>query len=136
MRVILELCSKEPTLGGNGRPLDSFYPKPVGPGMSICIKSSRYCFELCCIIELTQMFLPVIYSFFFKFFYSWLHWVFVAARRLSLVAASRGCSSLRSAGFSLRWLLLLWSTGSRSVGFSSRGSRALERRLSSCGARA
>ena len=40
------------------------------------------------------------------------------------------------AGFSLRWLLLLWSTGSRLMGFSSCGSRALERRLSSCGSRA
>ena len=54
----------------------------------------------------------------------------------SLVAASGGYSSLRYAGFSLRWLLLLWSTGSRRAGFSSRASRALERRLSSCGARA
>ena len=32
---------------------------------------------------------------------------------LSLVAVSRGYSSLRHAGFSLRWLLLLRSTGSR-----------------------
>ena len=37
-------------------------------------------------------------------------------------------------GFSLQWLLLLWSTGSRHVGFSSCGTWALERRLSSCGA--
>ena len=50
---------------------------------------------------------------------------------------------MRCAGFSLRWLLLLWSTGSRRVasvvvahGLNSCGSRALERRLSSCGARA
>ena len=52
----------------------------------------------------------------------------------SLVAASGGYSSLWCVGFSLRWLLLLWSTGSRRVGFSSCGSRALERRLSTCGA--
>ena len=62
-----------------------------------------------------------------------------------------GCigSSLRCAGFSLQWLLLLWSTGSRHAGFSSCGMwasvvvalglsscglQALERRLSSCGA--
>ena len=51
-------------------------------------------------------------------FYFWLHWVFVAARGLSLVAASGGYSSLRCAGFSLRWLLLLRSTGSRRPGFS------------------
>ena len=31
----------------------------------------------------------------------WLRWVFVAALRLSLVAASRGYSSLRCASFSL-----------------------------------
>ena len=49
-------------------------------------------------------------------FIYWLHWVFVAAHRLSLVVASRGCSLLRCTGFSLRWLLLLRSTGSRRVG--------------------
>ena len=46
----------------------------------------------------------------------------------------RGYSSLGCAGFSLRWLLLLQSTGSRRAGFSSRGSWDLECRLSSCGA--
>ena len=68
-----------------------------------------------------------------------------------------GYSSLRCAGFSLRWFLLLRSMGSRRAGFSSCGtwaqylwltgsvvvahglsscgSRALERRLTSCGAR-
>ena len=50
--------------------------------------------------------------------------VFVAARGLSLVVASRGYSSLRCAGFSLWWLLLLRSTGSRHVGFSSCGMQA------------
>ena len=55
-----------------------------------------------------------LFSFFlsFFFFYFWLHWVFDAARGLSLVAASGGYSSLRCTGFSLRWLLLLWSMGS------------------------
>ena len=82
--------------------------------------------------------------FFFKFIYFiyfWLHWV--AAHRLSLVAASGGYSSLQCVGFSMQWLLLLWSMGSRHVGsvvvarrLSSCGSWALERRLSSCGARA
>ena len=66
----------------------------------------------------------------------WLCWVSVAAHGLSLVVASRGCSLLRCAGFSLRWLLPLRSTGSRHTGPSSCGSQALERRLSSCGARA
>ena len=67
------------------------------------------------------------------FIYFWLRWVFVAVHGLSLVAASGGYSSLRCAGFSLWWLLLLRSTGSRRAGFSSCGSQALERRLSSCG---
>ena len=39
----------------------------------------------------------------------------------SLVAASRGYSSLLCEGFSLQWLLFLWSTGSRHMGFSSCG---------------
>ena len=56
--------------------------------------------------------------------YFWLRWVFIAARRLSLVAASRGYSSLRYAGFSLQWLLLLLSTGSRRTGFNSCGAWA------------
>ena len=56
---------------------------------------------------------------FYLFIYFWLHWFFVAARGLSLVAASGGYSSLRCTGFSLWWLLLLRSTGSRYVGFSN-----------------
>ena len=70
---------------------------------------------------------PVIQKLFFKIFFVcglwlfclWLYWVFVAARGLSLVAASWGYSLLRCMGFSLQCLLLLWSTGSRHVGFSS-----------------
>ena len=61
---------------------------------------------------------------FILFIYFWLRWVFVAARRLSLVAASGGYSSLWCAGFSLWWLLLLRSTGSRRAGFSSCGTQA------------
>ena len=54
--------------------------------------------------------------FVYLFIYFWLRWVFVAVRRLSLVAVSGGCSPLWCPGFSLRWLLLLWSTGSRCAG--------------------
>ena len=79
----------------------------------------------------------------FIIIFFWLRWVFVAVRRFSLVAASGGYSSLWCTCFSLQWLLLLRSTGSRRTGFSSCGaglsscgSWALERRLSSCGARA
>ena len=50
------------------------------------------------------------------FIYFWLRWVFVAVRGLSLVAVSGGYSSLRCTGFSLRRLLLLWSTGCRHEG--------------------
>ena len=60
----------------------------------------------------------------YLFIYLFWHWVFVAARGLSLVASSRGYSSLRCTGFSLRWLLLLWSTGSRRGGFHSCGAQA------------
>ena len=83
-----------------------------------------------------------IYLFLF-IYYFWLCWVFVAVRRLSLVAASGGYSSLWCAGFSLQWLLLLWSMGFRHTGFSSCGmrlsscgSRTLDHRLSTCGTRA
>ena len=58
---------------------------------------------------------------FILFIYFWLLWVFVAAHGLSLVAVSGGYSSLRWAGFSLWWLLLLWSMGSRHAGFSGCG---------------
>ena len=63
--------------------------------------------------------------------YFWLRWVFVAVRRLSLVATSGGPSSLRCVGFSLRWLLLLRSTGS-----SAPASVVVSLRLRSCGAQA
>ena len=65
-----------------------------------------------------------LFFFNFLFIYFWLRWVFVAACGLSLVAVSRGYSLLWCAGFSLQWLLLLRSTGSRFVGFSSYGTRA------------
>ena len=67
------------------------------------------------------------------YLFFWLHWVFIAVHGLSPVEASRGHSWLRCAGFSLRWPLLLRSMGSRHVGLSSCGSRALQCRLSSCG---
>ena len=52
------------------------------------------------------------------FIYFWLRGVFVAANGLSLVAASGGYSSLWCVGFSLWWLRLLQSMGSRHAGFS------------------
>ena len=88
--------------------------------------------------------------FIYKFIYIWLHWVFIAAPGLCLVAVSQGYSSLWCTGFSLWQLLLFRSTGSRCVGFRScgifscSGARALGawasavvvHGLSSCGSRA
>ena len=53
-------------------------------------------------IFIIKLFLRFIYLF-------WLHWVFVALHRPSLVAASRGYSLLGCMGFLLWWLLFLWS---------------------------
>ena len=64
------------------------------------------------------------FNLFILFIYFWPHCVFVAACGLSLVAVSGGYSSVQCTGFSLRWLLLLWSTGSRHKGFSICGVRA------------
>ena len=56
--------------------------------------------------NLNYMFCFVLFCF-YKFIYLfWLCWVFVAARGLSLVAASRGYSSLPCKGFSLQGLLI------------------------------
>ena len=62
----------------------------------------------------------------FTFIYFGVHWVFVALLGLSLVA--------ESGDFSL-WWLLLWSTGSRHVGFQYLLLSGLSARgLNSCGA--
>ena len=73
--------------------------------------------------------------------YFWLHWVFVAARGLSLVAASRGYSSLRGlliavASRCRAWVLGTWASVVVTHGLSSCGLWALERRLTYCGAQA
>ena len=59
--------------------------------------------------------------FYFYFFNIFIYFIFGCIessllRVLSLVVVSRGYSSLRCAGFSLRWLLLLQSMGPRHVG--------------------
>ena len=106
---------------------------PSRPQFTSLWRGGYHCLIYLSIYLFTYVF---IYLSIYLFIYLWLRWVFVAARGLSLVAGSRGYSSLQCAGFSLWWLLLLQSTGSRHTGFSSCGSQALERRLSSCGARA
>ena len=55
----------------------------------------------------------------------WLYWAFTAACGLSLVETSRGYSSLRCAGFSLRRTLLWGIIGSMHTGFSICGARDL-----------
>ena len=79
----------------------------------------------------------------FCFLFFWLHWVFIAACRLSLVAASGGtlcCGAWAShcSGFSCCRARALGMRASVVVacGLSSCGSRALELRLSNCGAQA
>ena len=110
--------------------LGSFYARRVG---KICSYS--------CYILLKEDKAFIIYLFIFKlifkinlFIYFWLRWVFIAVCGLSLVAVSGGYSSLWCTGFSLRWLLLLRSTGSRRAGFSSCGSQGSRcAGFSSCG---
>ena len=77
--------------------------------------------ELCCLCYRVgsyqlSIFFCCCYKFIYLFIYFWLCWVFVSVRGLSLVAASGGHSSLRCAGLSLSWPLLLRSTGSRRAG--------------------
>ena len=62
--------------------------------------------------------------FVFYFIYLWLCCIFIAACRLSPVAASGGYSSLWCAGFSFRWFLLLRNTAPRPMGFSSCGTQS------------
>ena len=68
----------------------------------------------------------ILSTIFFKIYF-WLCWVFTAAHGLSLVVVSRGYSSLQCAGFSLQWLLLLRSTGSRCTDLSSCGAQEIGR---------
>ena len=72
------------------------------------------------ILTTTSAWLGIFFFFlsfnYYLFIYFWLCWVFVSVRGLSLVVASGGHSSLRCAGFSLSWPLLLRSTGSRRAG--------------------
>ena len=56
-------------------------------------------------------FLTILKILIIKFY--WPHQVFVAARGLPLVARNRGYSLVEIVGFSLPWLLLLWSMGCR-----------------------
>ena len=65
-----------------------------------------------------------IFLFIYVFVYSGLRWAFVALAGLPLVVVNGSRTLLRCVGFSLKRLLLLWSTGSRHAGFSSCGTQA------------
>ena len=78
-----------------------------------------YCFSKVLITATTKVLLKLLFLNLFIYLFLaalGLRSVFVAACGLSLAAASGGYSSLWCAGFSLQWLLLLQSTGSRHVG--------------------
>ena len=71
----------------------------------------------------------------FYFIYFWLCWDFVAVCRVFFSSCGEwGLLFVVVCRLLIVVPLLLQSTGSRSVGFSSCGLRALEHRLSSCGA--
>ena len=74
--------------------------------------------------------------FYFLRIYFWPRWAFVAVCGLSLVTENGATLQLWYEGFSLQWLLLLGSAGSRHSGFNSCGSWALEHRLNSCSTQA
>ena len=103
-------------------------------GCGTSVRLHTCCLRSACGLASLRIHEGSVYFFKLIYFYFWLCWVFVAVRGLSLVAASGGYSSLQCTGFSLGWLLLLQSMGSRrACGLSSCGSWALEHRLSSCG---
>ena len=70
-------------------------------------------------IEMETLCFLIFFKDIYLFIYLRLRWVFVAVCGALPVALSGGYSSLQCSAFSLRWLLLLQSTGFRHVGFSS-----------------
>ena len=77
--------------------------------------------------------------FFWRIYYLFIYLFIEFLAALGLHCCARGFLSCSERGLlfvAMRGLLWLWSTGSRCAGFSSCGSRALEHRLSSCGAQA
>ena len=92
--------------------------------IELCNNIYNFRFKVFTLIKPTSFSNGIDLLFIYLFLNFWLLWVLVAAHGLSLVAASRGYSSLWCAGFSLQWLLLLRNMGSRQVGFSSCGLQA------------
>ena len=116
-------------MGCHARLQGIFSTQGSNPGLLQC-RWILYCLSHICpqlaILGAFYFFLPVYPSFHLVSFTSNLNnfclhlFIFVCALyRLSLVAENRAYSSLFCAGFALQGLLLLQSTGSRHVGFSS-----------------
>ena len=95
-----------------------------GEGIAESIQDLPCCYNYF-LLTILFMFFFIIYVFLnlILLIYFWLHWAFITVHRLSLVAVSRGYSSLQCTGFSLQWLLL-WSAGSRCPGSRSCDARA------------
>lgn len=73
--------------------------------------------------------------YFCLFFLFWSCVAFIAVQA-SFLRVSGAAFELWCRGFSLQWLLLVWSTGSGHVGFRCCGSWVLEYKLSSCSTQA
>ena len=113
-------------------PLSHFVPAYPCPSLCPQVHSLRLCLYSCP----TPRFMEPIFflkegNFFFLInLINLINFIFGCIESLllragfSLVVVSRGDSSLRCAGFSLRWLLLLQSTSARHAGFSSCVTRA------------
>ena len=92
-----------------------------------------FCQFLSCIVCFLRIIILKIYLFIYLFLPTL--GLCCCARAFSS-CGERGLLFIEVRGLLIGWLLLLWSAGSRCVGFIRCGSRALEHRLNSCGARA
>ena len=74
------------------------------------------------------IYLMILFYFFLKndLFYLWLCWDFIVAQIFLQLQRAGLTVWVQCSGFSLQWLLLLWSAGSRACGLSRCCSRALE----------
>ena len=96
-----------------------FSPKfPTHPGCHVTLSRVKT------LLKLNLHMISSDYIYIFKryiicLFYFWLKRVFIAACRLSLVVAAGATSWLWCMGFSLRWHLVLWTTGCRCTRFAS-----------------
>ena len=90
----------------------NFYCHQVRFGLCICNNNNNNIIQHTCSSN---------FGFFFNLFYLFIFGCVgsLLLHGLSLAVVSGGYSSLWCTGFSLRWLLLLRSTGSRCTGFSS-----------------